>query len=307
MKTRPKTIAEMEARLQNFITPQGMQYALAFRPRPTDVIIATYAKAGTTWMQQIVHGLRTKGDMDFREITEVTPWIEQAHDCGWDLAAEHRADPRAFKSHWDGDEVPPGGRYITVMRDPRDTMVSFHNFFDGWIFEKGAVRLDEFTDWVIDRGLPYSNYWRHLMSWWRRRDEPEVLMLAFEDMKEDLPTSVRRVAEFIGLGEDEEAIEIATRQATFDFMKAHEHQFDDNVIVEKRNPALGLPDDASSSKVKTGNVGGHEEALSPRIRARLEEKWAELVAPETGCRDYDALREALRLGWLGWGRTNSTF
>lgn len=290
---RAKTIEDMESRMRNFISEAGIEYARAFRPRPDDVIVATYPKAGTTWMQQIVHALRTRGDMEFREITEVTPWIELAHDCGWDLSADHKASPRAFKSHWDGSQVPPGCRSVAVIRDPRDTILSFYNFFNGWILEKDSVGLDEFCDWVIDRGPPFSNYHAHLLSWWRRRHEPGVLPIAYEDMKADLPGAVRRVARFIGLGDDEAAIAIAIRHAGFDFMKANEHKFDDNVVFSKRNAALGLPPDAATSKVKTGKVGGHRARLSPRILARLEERWRETVEPETGMPDYDALRAVL--------------
>src|SRR4051812_22006220 len=39
-----------------------------FRPRADDVIIAPFAKCGTTWLQQIFHCLRTGGDMDFDDI-----------------------------------------------------------------------------------------------------------------------------------------------------------------------------------------------------------------------------------------------
>eukprot|EP00965_Chrysotila_dentata_P247559 6207816-Pleurochrysis_carterae.AAC.2 len=53
----------------------------AFVPRPDDVFIVTYPKCGTTWMMQIVHTLRSGGDMDFGEITEVVPWDILAHDC----------------------------------------------------------------------------------------------------------------------------------------------------------------------------------------------------------------------------------
>ena len=33
-----------------------------FKPRATDVLITTAPKAGTTWMQQILHQLRSGGD-----------------------------------------------------------------------------------------------------------------------------------------------------------------------------------------------------------------------------------------------------
>jgi aryl sulfotransferase len=41
--------------------------------RDDDVIVATYAKAGTTWMQQIVAQLIFKGDPDVA-VSQISPW-----------------------------------------------------------------------------------------------------------------------------------------------------------------------------------------------------------------------------------------
>ncbi len=296
MTARATSIDDLKSRTSRLITEEGMAHALKFRPRPTDVIIATYPKAGTTWMQQIVHGLRTRGDMDFDEITAVTPWIEIAYDMGLDLEADHKGEPRAFKSHWNGEQVPPGCRYICIIRDPRDTMVSFFNFMNGWFVEPGTVSVDEFTDFIIRREHPIGDYWSHLKTWWKRRKEPQVLLVAFEDMIEDLSGNVRRVAEFIGHGEDEQAIRIATRQASYDFMKAHEHQFDDHLVAETRNHACDIPGDARSSKIKSGTVGGHKDVLSDVTLARLDEAWGREIEAVFGYEDYDDLRRALKAG-----------
>jgi hypothetical protein len=60
-------------------------------------------KEGTTWVQQICHQLRTGGDMEFEEISQVVPWIELARDQGQDLEAEQVVPPRCFKTHcWYG-------------------------------------------------------------------------------------------------------------------------------------------------------------------------------------------------------------
>ena len=78
-------------------TVESVRIGRAMCPRATDVFVVTYPKCGTTWMTQICHSLRTKGSMDFGEITEVCPWDILAFDCGQDLDADHVAEPRVFK------------------------------------------------------------------------------------------------------------------------------------------------------------------------------------------------------------------
>ena len=94
---RAVTYDEFVERL-SLLFPSEEEAYRAFQPRPTDVIISPFAKCGTTWLQQIVHSLRTGGDMDFEDIYEVVPWIDVALDLGIDLDADQRANPRAFKS-----------------------------------------------------------------------------------------------------------------------------------------------------------------------------------------------------------------
>jgi len=45
----------------------------AFRPRPADVIISPFAKCGATWLQEIFHTLRTRGDEDYDDMTSSSP------------------------------------------------------------------------------------------------------------------------------------------------------------------------------------------------------------------------------------------
>src|SRR5471032_2571811 len=94
---RATTLAELDAKMARLVTEPGYAAGLEFVPRPSDVIIASYAKCGTTWLQQMVHSLRTGGDLDFDDISRVVPWIETAADLGIDLHAEQWAAPRAFK------------------------------------------------------------------------------------------------------------------------------------------------------------------------------------------------------------------
>ena len=60
-RKRPANIADMTATLKRFFSAEGIAHALAFQPLPSDVFVATYPKCGTTWVQQIFHGLRSNG------------------------------------------------------------------------------------------------------------------------------------------------------------------------------------------------------------------------------------------------------
>ena len=105
-------------RLSLLITKEGRETFENFAPRSTDVIVVTPPKCGTTWMQQIMHQLRSGGDMTFEDIDDVVPWIEAAYDVGQDLDDEHKYQPRCFKIHTWYEACPKGAKYIVVYREP---------------------------------------------------------------------------------------------------------------------------------------------------------------------------------------------
>ena len=85
--SRATNIEELETILGKFWDAAARERGLAFKPQPNDIIISPYAKSGMTLLQQIAHGLRTRGSMEFDEITAVTPWIEIAFDVGFSSPA----------------------------------------------------------------------------------------------------------------------------------------------------------------------------------------------------------------------------
>lgn len=93
-------------------------------PLPPQVV--TTPKAGTTWLQQLCHQLRSnKGDVDFDEISAVVPWLELAHDLGQDLdSSQPFSPPRLFKTHAWEPHCPKGAgvKFVVGVRDPEDVV-----------------------------------------------------------------------------------------------------------------------------------------------------------------------------------------
>ena len=287
---RPTSIKEMHERLEHFATPEGWKHGLSYKPDPTDIFIVTPPKCGTTWMQQIVHGLRTRGSMDFDEISRVVPWINMAYDLGVDLYEPQVARPHAFKTHTTLDAVPKGGRYIVIVRDPCDALISDYHFMEGMFFEKGTISLEEFAR---EEFIPNRDVHKHILAFWDRRRDDDVLPLCYENMKANLSHTIERVAEFIDIPLDEELKEIVLRQSDIKFMQAHKEQFEDHIIRKARSQAMRLPLDGQLNKVRTGQVGESKERVPDDIRKELDAVWQEVVTPKTGLHSYEELRKEL--------------
>lgn len=291
----PTTTDEMEMHLSKVFGDESLNVGLAFQPHPSDIIISPYAKCGTTWLQQVAHGLRTRGSMDFEEVTDVVPWLEIAAELGVDLDADHVAEPRVFKSHFNWDEVPKGARYIVSFRNPTNAFISFFRFFEGFMFERGAIDLETFFEW---RNPPAEmgehGYWQHLASWWEQRDNPDILLLCYEDMLADFDDTVRRIAHFMGIPLDDELHAKVVHQSSRQFMLAHKNQFDEAPFRRLIAERTGVPVGTEAAKVTPGARDDAGYQLSAAQKRTLEEIWRTQVSEPFGLQTYDDLRQAVR-------------
>ena len=296
MTARATSLDEFKASLTGMVHVEEIAQALAFKPRPTDVIIAPFGKCGSTWLQQIFHTLRTGGSEDFDDISRVVPWIETSAALGIALDAEHVANPRGYKSHLSRELVPKGCRYIVSLRDPCDALVSAYHFMTGWLIEPGAVGIDDFAlgHFGPQAEDPFrQSYWHHLVSWWNVRAQPEVLVLSYEDMLRRPEQNVRRVAEHCQIPLGDDLLALTMDRASLGYMKAHQDKFDDALMRGLSESRLGLPPGSDSSKVREGKSGTHKHELSGAVIEAMDAKWRELVEPELGFANYSVLEAAL--------------
>jgi hypothetical protein len=291
---RPRSLAEMTALQAKGFNREAIAASIAaYRARPTDIIISPYGKCGTTWLQQTLHCLRTRGDMDFDDISRVVPWIETSKALGLDLEAPQRGEPRLFKSHLSFDQMPKGARYVVSFRDPKDAFVSDYHFMEGWWFEPGSISISEFLERQLARRGTGRDIWHHLLSWWAERDNPNVLLLTYERMSAEPERTIRALAQFAGIALDDALLSLTREHSSFAFMRAHKAPFEDKLMRELSERLAGLPPGSDSSKVREGRVGSHARELPPEVAAAIDKVWTELVTPATGFADYASLAHAM--------------
>jgi aryl sulfotransferase len=212
--------------------------------RTDDIIIATYAKSGTTWMQQIISQL-IFGGAEGEALHQLSPWVDlrilpQAQRA----AIDHQTHRRFLKTHLPVDALvfSPRASYLYIARDGRDAAWSFHNhiynatddFFRMYnenmpeghpVLERGTADPYAFyKTWLEGNGWPVWPFWEHIRSWWAVRTLPNVMLLHFNDLKSDLEGSIRRIAGFLGIAVDEEILPRIVSHCTFQYMKANATQ-----------------------------------------------------------------------------------
>jgi len=264
-------------------TPTHDPHILAnFKPRASDVLITTAPKAGTTWMQQILHQLRTGGDLDFNSIDEVVPWLElQRDEMSWqDIIErfENIHDPRVFKTHCTYQQTPGADTVNIIMssRDPRDCCASFyHHVMDMTDDARKRVGFDHYRtlDDVFEAWLQYATWYRNIQSWWPHYHDDNVLWLRYEDMKQSLEGSINKIIEFLGWDMTTDQRNKALFYSSFEWMKTHSEKF-------TRQGKSAKPVFKPGGFIRKGQVGDHKTILSTEQEQRILEKTRQLLEPD---------------------------
>jgi hypothetical protein len=217
----------------------------------------------------------------------MTPWEDSAPMIDYDPNGPQRASPRGFKSHREYERLPAGARYVVTLRDPKETYVSFHRFFDGWHVERGAINLEDFFPLWLGGGPGGCDYFTHLLSWYARAGEPDTLLSTYRWAAKNRGAMIRRLARFMGIEPSEALVTEVEGMTSREFMYAHRDRFDDAMVCAALEAKLGIPADSDSTKVQ--QRGSDAAKIPPAISAQIDEIWAERVAPATGHVDFASL------------------
>ena len=280
-----------------------------YKPRPTDIIIATSYKSGTTWTQEIVRQLIFQGQETPAQqavgLWDVSPWLEcrfvPFDECMAKLEAqEHR---RFIKSHLALDGLPfyPQVKYVVVCRDARDVFMSYWNhcanftpdfvaFVNSLPGRVGSEMPDvpqdihEFWQTWITRGwFPWESEgypsWgnlHHTKTWWEYRHLPNILFVHYADLLADLPGEIQRIAGFLEIPISTEVLQTVCNAVTLDRMRRADK--------EGNNGKERIWRDGADTFFFKGTNGRWKYVLSAEELLQYEEKVASVLAP--ACRNW---------------------
>jgi hypothetical protein len=245
-----------------------------YAPDRHDVLVCSYFKSGTNWTMQMALQIAWRGRAEFSHIHDVVPWLELPERFKYAVPVSDalwRAAPtqlRVIKTHLPVGKIEynDAGRYIWVVRDPKDVFVSSYHFIRSIMLGPLMVPLDEWLDLYLSEDTFTGSWAEHLHSGWQLRDRDNALFLTFEEMKRDSVAAVERIAELMGVALEAEERDAVAALSSYTHMKSISHKFD---TIGMSPPWV----DPRGTMVRSGRAGSSGEMLTAQQQRRIDDFW----------------------------------
>jgi hypothetical protein len=247
--------------------------------RSGDIVISTLPKSGTTWMQMICALLIFQTPGLPAGLQDLSPWLEGNFGGRSGIYAKLAAQQhrRFIKTHSLLYEIPADPRvtYIVVARNPLDSTIS--GYFQR--ANKGHQDLPQTRQWLLGKidemGEPdndLDNALRHISYAWERRNEPNIVLVHYEDLSADLPGEMRRLAARLDITVPEDKWPALVEAATFKEMQAAAEQLQPVPVLRQRG--------VSERFFRRGSSGEGRALLTEDEAARYGARAARIASPE---------------------------
>jgi len=264
----------------HWFSAKNVEDAMDYVPGNDDVIIASYPKTGTTWMQYIVLQITSKGEYfpTFDDVTyKVVPFIEMS---GIAAVEALQCKPRIYKHHISYDLVQknPKSKYIYTYRHPEDTFVSYYHFGNSLQMSDTFDRsqFDAMYESFLSGKIGYGSYFRHVLSFYEHHQDEGLLMVSYEKLQSNRKEEVLRIAKFLGreyyecLTQDEEVLSKVLEHTTFEYMKKNLYLTHPGSKKEVQSSVDSANEPKKVNFFRKGIVGDGRSVLTDEQRERIK-------------------------------------
>ncbi len=253
------------------VVPRRSPRLERYHPTEHDVFVTTFAKSGTNWAIQMCVEIAHRGAASYEHIHHIVAWPEIPNPMipTLDDPRPSRDAPtgmRVIKTHMPATSVPydPAARYVTVLRDPKDVLVSAYHFVLGVFGVRSKVSLSQWYELCVGPDGLVARWVEHAASHWRWRSRPNVFIRPFHALLADHAGVVDELAALMGVQLDAAQRAAVIERSSFAHMKANDRRF-----APSRSPFA--PPGDHPSMMRRGKAGDARSVLSPSQRARIDQ------------------------------------
>ncbi|XP_043942634.1 sulfotransferase 1C2-like [Protopterus annectens] len=256
-----------------------------FQALPNDLLVASYPKAGTTWLLETVDMILNDGDIEKCQrapIYDRIPFLEEAGSASFPTGLEQIAKmtpPRIIKTHLPFHVVPKsfweqGCKAIYIARNMKDNLVSYYHFHRMCREMPEPGTWEEFFMKFLNGEVVWGSWDEHVIGWWEERSSHRILYLFYEDMKEDPKREIIKVMQFLGKELPERIMDKIIHHTSFDVMK-------ENPMTNHSTLPNCILDNSVSSFMRKGIVGDWKNHLTVAQNEVCDKQYSSKMADST--------------------------
>ncbi|KYO36720.1 sulfotransferase 6B1 [Alligator mississippiensis] len=237
-----------------------------FDAREDDVLLVSYPKSGTHWLAQIIMQLYTN------QVTLTSP-IEFGDILKLE-ELKNLSSRRIIPTHLDYNMLPmnfknKGCKTIYIIRNPKDTAVSMYHYYKDNPYLPTIDKWTTFLELFLKGDVVCGSWFEHFLSWEKHRNDENILFLFYEDMKKDLPKTVKKIGVFLGINISDSEIREVCKKSSFSEMKT-------NIEKENVDPNHTVCALTSDKKLifRKGTVGDWKNHFTPKQNKLFEEMFS---------------------------------
>ncbi|XP_058020427.1 sulfotransferase 6B1-like [Ahaetulla prasina] len=194
-----------------------------FEARKDDMLVIAYPKCGTNWVFQILT------EMVAAITSNKESQLRRPHlmlEFGGPekfLKMKEQPSPRHYVTHLYYDNIPKSFlenkvKMLVVFRNPKDAATSYYHFYNKNPLLPNASSWDDFFQKFMSGEVAWSSYFDHALAWDKHMDEENIMIITYEELKENLLEGVKRIADFYELPLSDEIIKSVADKVTFQAM-----------------------------------------------------------------------------------------
>lgn len=233
-----------------------------------DIFIVSYPRSGNTWLRFLIGTLYSGINVTWENMEEIIPDIYRCSNKH--LKGIKR--PRLLKSHHPYDARY--GKVIYIIRDPRDVLISFFNFYRKFYkLENTQSSFNSFFNKYINGKLKDFGSWKTNVESWLNQSSKipnGFIYFRYEDILNDTKVYLERIFDFLNIKRTNEEIENAILWASFDNMRKLENEQNESVSLFKNS-------DKELSFVRKGKIGNWKDLLNKQQIDLLHNEFGETM------------------------------
>lgn len=153
------------------------------------------------------------------------------------------------------------------MRNIKDLCVSYYHHCK--LIYGFDVDFDTFCELFLNNAVAYGGVMDHYLEFWKRRNDPNILILRYEEMKENTEGIMTKIARFLNKPLSTDEIVKLKSFLSFNAMKENESCNFERLLENTRGSKYF--DKVGQHFIRKGQIGDWKNYMSPDMSKRFDD------------------------------------